>query len=234
MHVTIRIRVDIDALALAFELIVPLLFIGISLATMTPSHSSAEKIGWSIPHPSVPRFLVPRPTHDDQMSVKRPAAGSRALLGCGPIEHHTLQAMVQKTAMQNDLPPRLLLSMVKRESSGYPCVVSPRGAAGIMQLMPATARALGVLRINDATQNLEGGARYLRRLLNRYNNNLALALAAYNAGPRNVDVSGGIPPFRETQKYVAEILAGMAVDRVEREEVSQLHSRTADYQERTP
>ena len=92
------------------------------------------------------------------------------------------------------------------ESNFKARAVSPKGARGLMQLMPATAAQLGVRNVFDVRQNLEGGVRHLRHLLDRYGGNLALALAAYNAGVEAVTRYGGIPPYAETQAYVARIL----------------------------
>lgn len=103
-----------------------------------------------------------------------------------------------------------LVSQVARRESGYrQSAVSNRDAVGVMQLTAGTARDLGVNRY-DVAQNIHGGAAYLRQMLNRYSGDLSLALAAYNAGPGAVDRYHGVPPFQETQAYVAAILGGMA------------------------
>ena len=104
------------------------------------------------------------------------------------------------------IPPSLALSVASRESSFNPSALSPEGAIGVYQLMPATARELGV-NPYDSEQNIEGGLRYLAQMYNRYGS-WGLALAAYNAGPGTVDRYGGIPPYPETQTYVAAVLAG--------------------------
>lgn len=98
-----------------------------------------------------------------------------------------------------------VLRIIEAESGGDPNAVSPKGAMGLMQLMPDTARALGVQNPFDPVQNIEGGVRYLRHLMDRFGD-LRLALAAYNAGPGNVDRYGGVPPFPETQRYLRRIL----------------------------
>ncbi len=110
----------------------------------------------------------------------------------------------EAVAKAHGLPARLLAAVAWQESRGRQTAVSPKGAIGIMQLMPETARQIGVDPF-DPVQNLEGGATYLRRQLDRFGS-LPLALAAYNAGPGAVMRYGGIPPYRETQTYVSRIL----------------------------
>ena len=108
---------------------------------------------------------------------------------------------------RHDLNPRLLAAVVGAESGFRPRVISPKGARGLMQLMPATAARFGVApaELFDPARNLEAGARYLRWLLDRYGNRLHLALAAYNAGEGAVDRYDGIPPYRETRRYVRRV-----------------------------
>lgn len=119
-------------------------------------------------------------------------------------------------AREHDLDPALVLAVTMRESAGDPQAVSSRGARGLMQLMPGTALEVGVDDPHDPAQNLRGGARYLARMLDRYDGDLTLALAAYNAGPGNVDRAGrSVPPFPETRDYVAavkDLAARLGVD----------------------
>lgn len=109
-------------------------------------------------------------------------------------------------ARQAGVASALVLAVTVRESAGDPAAVSPRGARGLMQLMPGTAAEVGVSDADDPAQNLRGGARYLARMLDRYEGDLDLALAAYNAGPGAVDRAGRrVPPYPETRDYVAAV-----------------------------
>jgi soluble lytic murein transglycosylase-like protein len=114
--------------------------------------------------------------------------------------------LLARAGAQHDIDVDLLASIVHAESDGRPSAVSRTGAQGLMQLMPQTARSLGVNDSFRPDQNINGGTAYLDALLTRYHNNLALALAAYNAGPAAVDRYHGIPPFRETRAYVARVM----------------------------
>jgi len=117
-----------------------------------------------------------------------------------------LAALATAAARRHDLDPGLVLALVQVESAFRPRAVSPKGALGLTQLMPATARELGVKDAFDPEQNLDGGVRYLRQLLTRYGGDVARALAAYNAGPGAVDRHQGVPPYRETLQYVRRVL----------------------------
>jgi soluble lytic murein transglycosylase-like protein len=117
--------------------------------------------------------------------------------------------IILQAAAEEGIDPALLLAMAMSESRLDPFVVSPRGARGIMQLMPETAKKWGCANSMDIYQNVKGGARYLKFLLARYDGSLRLAVAAYNAGPAPVDRLADIPPFGETQSYVAKVMRYM-------------------------
>jgi soluble lytic murein transglycosylase-like protein len=119
-----------------------------------------------------------------------------------------IQSLVDAASARYNLPAGLLQSVAKVESNYDPNAVSPAGAQGVMQLMPATAAGLNVADPFDPVQNIDGGARLLSQLLSDYNGNVTLAVAAYNAGPGAVSKYGGVPPYPETQNYVSQVLAG--------------------------
>lgn len=115
------------------------------------------------------------------------------------------EPLIRQAEARYRLPPRLLQALVWQESRFNPMAISPAGAAGLAQLMPATARELGVTNRHDPAQNIDGGARYLRQMLDRFGA-IHLALAAYNAGPGAVSRAGGIPRNRETPGYVRSVI----------------------------
>jgi soluble lytic murein transglycosylase-like protein len=131
------------------------------------------------------------------VSNAQPVAGKQA--------PPALDAAVRQIAAEQSLPPELLHSVIQVESNYNPGAVSPKGAQGLMQLIPETARRFGVLDSFDPVENIQGGAKYLKYLLDLYQGDYPRALAAYNAGEKAVAKYGGVPPYAETQNYVAQV-----------------------------
>jgi soluble lytic murein transglycosylase-like protein len=142
--------------------------------------------------------LPPSPASPFTKNAKAPAGAY--------LPSADLNAVINEASGRYRLDPDLVNSVIKAESGFNTHAVSPKGAQGLMQLMPGTASQLGVPNAFDPQSNVEGGTRYLRELLERYNFDVVKALAAYNAGPQRVERFGGVPPYRETRAYVARIV----------------------------
>ncbi|HWY53668.1 MAG TPA: lytic transglycosylase domain-containing protein [Terriglobales bacterium] len=159
------------------------------VGSVTRLYLSADRNGYvDVPTADIDRF-------DEDLSA--PIAGPVA---------HPMGEVINSVSGRYHLDPDLINSVIHAESGFNPRAVSPKGAQGLMQLMPQTASRLGVVNSFDPGDNLEGGTRYLRELLERYNFDLIKALAAYNAGPQRVEQYHGVPPYYETQAYVARII----------------------------
>jgi soluble lytic murein transglycosylase-like protein len=142
--------------------------------------------------------------------IEPPTAGetARAAAAFGAsLDSGAYDELIAESATTHHLDPTLVKAVVRAESAFHPRAISPKGARGLMQLMPATARGLGCRNVYDPAQNIEAGAKHLRALLDQYGNNLPRVLAAYNAGAARVDHYRGIPPYAETRAYVLQVLS---------------------------
>jgi soluble lytic murein transglycosylase-like protein len=163
--------------------------------TLLPSLRGGQTEGFGRMAPSA----ALRPATPEEAPEDTPASPG------GPFD-----AFIEEAAALYGVSSDLVRAVIQTESGFDPRAVSGVGAKGLMQLMPRTARALGVKDPFDPRQNIFGGVKYLSTLLEKYNGNVALALASYNAGPGNVRKHGGIPPFRETRGYVKKITGLLA------------------------
>jgi soluble lytic murein transglycosylase-like protein len=158
--------------------------------------------------PAAPPATSTRPA----VATAAPAAGSAtapeaAAAATVPARASSLDTLIEETAREASVDANLVRAIIKAESNFNPFAISSKGARGLMQLMPQTANALGVRNVYDPGQNVAGGVRYLRQLLDNFGGQLFLSLAAYNAGPAAVERHGGIPPYRETWEYVNKVTA---------------------------
>jgi len=139
------------------------------------------------------------------------------LYGCGgggylpyaprSLDSLEISSLVSQASLASGVPPGLVRAVLMAESAGDPSAISLAGAQGLMQLMPGTAAGCGISDAFDPNQNVQCGAAYLKRMLDRYHGNVTLAVAAYNAGPGAVDHYHGVPPYPETQAYVARVVS---------------------------
>ena len=122
------------------------------------------------------------------------------------IQNNDFSHLISQASGKYQLDENVLRAVIQAESSFNPAATSPKGAMGLMQLMPGTARSLGVTDAYDPAQNIEGGAKYLRQMLDTFDGDMQKALAAYNAGPGAVQTYNGVPPYKETKNYVNKIM----------------------------
>ncbi len=162
------------------------------VGSVTRLYLGADRDGYvDVPTTDIDRF---------EEDLSAPAAGKT------PYSPQEMSDVINAVSSRHHLDPDLISSVIHAESGFNPNAVSAKGAQGLMQLMPQTSSQLGVADAFDPGANVEGGTRYLRELLERYNFDLIKALAAYNAGPQRVEQYHGVPPYYETQAYVARIV----------------------------
>lgn len=135
-----------------------------------------------------------------------PVTSPQATATAPPPVDVPVKDLIANAAARHRIDPDFMASVVKAESGFNPAAVSPKGATGLMQLMPGTAASMGVRNVLDPAANMEGGTKYLRQLLDQYGGDAVKALAAYNAGPQRVAQYGGVPPYAETRAYVSRIV----------------------------
>jgi soluble lytic murein transglycosylase-like protein len=158
-----------------------------------------------------PVLVAPKNVPDIVVGAPGPAAPET--IAVKPNTASTIHWAIEQIAAEHSLSADLVHSVIKVESNYNPRAVSPKGARGLMQLVPSTARRFGVTDAFNARQNIDGGVRYLRYLLDLYGGNYPLALAAFNAGEGAVGRYGGVPPFRETQNYLVLLLKQLEKNR---------------------
>ncbi|MGE5479060.1 MAG: transglycosylase SLT domain-containing protein [Chloroflexota bacterium] len=168
---------------------------------------------------SVQDYKVPEPAIENENAVRPPlkpreapatdkkdmAAINAGFQGRLSSRLERYEDIIKSAAARHDVPKALIKAVISAESAGRSDAKSPVGAKGLMQLMDGTARELGVRNSFDPAQNIDGGAKYLKKLLNKFNGRLDHAVAAYNAGPGAVEKYGGLPPYKETMAYVARV-----------------------------
>ena len=162
---------------------------GVICYTDTPAGKKADRI-----HKDTP----------ETASGQNQSSQHNSLTGSSASAYHSI---IHEKASMYDLDPSLIKAVIKTESNWNSRAVSRKGAMGLMQLMPATATEMNVQNPYDPEENIEGGTKYLRYLLERFNGDLTLALAAYNAGPKTVEKFGYVPPITETKHYVSKVLS---------------------------
>jgi hypothetical protein len=153
-------------------------------------------------HPEISMPSIPKPLADEN-SGGRSVYG--ALSGYMNKKEQLFHPIIIQVSSRHQVDPALVKAIIMAESGYNPKAISKRGAKGLMQLMPSTAEALGVEDIFNPKQNISGGVRYFKQLVNKFDGDIKLALAAYNAGSRNVRQYQGIPPFKSTQYYIKKV-----------------------------
>jgi soluble lytic murein transglycosylase-like protein len=181
------------------------LTVGIAVPLLWPDQGSAKGVYVYKDHKGVVHF-TDAPTEPRFRLVKIMADGGTVKRKMYQIDRSHLDKLITNAAQTYNLDPALIKAVIKAESAFDPRAVSFKGAKGLMQLMPATAREMNVTDAFNPTENIAGGSRYLRYLLDRYRGDVKLALAAYNMGPERIKESKSIPPIRETRLYLQRVM----------------------------
>lgn len=171
-----------------------------------PPAAGGVKGGGTAEHGSQFASIINSLADKDRFQPGASLGATGSVPGGGKLDSASVQPYVAEAAAAHGVDPALIEAVIKQESAYDAGAKSGVGAQGLMQLMPETAKELGVNDPFDPRQNVMGGAKYLRRLLDMYDGNMTMALAGYNAGPGNVAHYGGVPPFPETQNYVQKVL----------------------------
>ena len=156
------------------------------------------------PASSASQRFVPVPSQ--WFAPPRAGGGGRARHYRAAFKRTDFDPVIREMSKRYEVDPALVKAVIQAESNFVPYAVSPKGAQGLMQLMPATARRHKVWRVFDPRENIQGGVKHLRLLLDRYNGNVRKTIAAYNAGEGSVDKHGGVPPYPETVEYLQRVL----------------------------
>jgi soluble lytic murein transglycosylase-like protein len=151
-------------------------------------------------------FFISGPPKAGALPLTSGADTAATAAACDPLPVSQVDSLVGEAAKREELDPALLRGVMEQESAFRPCAVSPKGAMGLMQLMPATAAQFGVRDPFDPGQSVDAGARFLKQLLQSYGGDIPLALGAYNAGPGKVNEANGVPPIPETLEYVRRVM----------------------------
>ena len=180
------------------------------LCTAVPATAAAQIYSWRDPDGTLVLSSTAREGAVKTFAVPTATSGIRSTRRA-PSRARQFEPLIARYASAHDVRPDLVRAVIQAESAFNPGARSHKGAMGLMQLMPATATELGVTDPYDPAQNIRGGVSYLRRLLDQYDGNEELALAAYNAGPGAVDRYGAVPQYRETRDYIKRIQTNATV-----------------------
>ena len=172
------------------------------------------EFGVLLPEPSIPVNATDKASIESTLKQRTVAAAPDVAM---PENSQPYHAIITQVAGRYEVDPNLIRAIIFAESGFNPRAKSKRGARGLMQLMPSTAKALGVQNIYDPQENIEGGVKYFRSLLDRFGGDVKLALAAYNAGSRHVRNYEGVPPFAATRLYIKKVLKFQKKYKMERD-----------------